>query len=588
MGKKTSKTITALESQVAQQHTALEQSYSTYTLLARQVEDLMYMDLAGPPVEGRDEILPSARSTATIMRIRRLRHENPIAKQAVKLSLRFVFGKGVSYLVKDENISQIVGECWNDPVNQALLTSHKSMKRRFDELLTDGEWFLVMFEAPEAPHVRFGRIPMEEIVDILYDPDNAEMPVWYKRKFIKKTFDPEGNNGEGQWKSDTKATIRYYRNYAITDDMLTGPDGIEARGLVIPEEKVGDGVVKHMMINEVRGRTGLRGISELFSSREWFRVFKQFMEDRGAINAQANALSMQRKIKGGPTAVRALSGRIGGVKVQPDADDQLMSPDAFLRPIGPGSTIDTNENVDWKSIRADTGAANAVQDARMLLAAGGAGVATSINYFGESSGALAAAQVMELPMVKGYEDWQSFHKTEFQEIIEFVLSVALGRPAKDDEKQIAWEFPPLISQDVVKYITAFAQWAQQIAPGNRKVKLLAIRGGMTVLQIPGLEANMKEIETEEERLFQEKQAQLKLQQDAAQKALNAPTPVPGQLPPHLGGPPVGPAANSNGNGNGQKAGGGPQPDAFSPGLRRLVGGRPPADGPTGPRTRRNR
>lgn len=570
----------ALE-QIEELQRANEQVYSDYTMLNRRVEELSYIDLNNI-TEATEDVIPQAKRVATINRIRRLRHENPMAKQAVKLALRFVLGKGVSYEIREPNTKRIVDDFWGDPVNQAVWTSHFAMVQRFDELMTDGEQFVALFTTPsETPYVRLGILKMEEVTHIITDPDNDHMPVWYRRVFKKRKWDPTLNDNEGGWaveKNGQKPIVRYYRDYRVSDEYLAD---IEKRGLAIPESLQARGAdkspvfVKHRMINPVKMRTGLRGISELFASREWFRVIKEFMEDRGAINAMANAMAIQRKITGGPVAVANMTGRIGGLQVTPD---QPLVPSSFRRPL-PGSILDTNTNVDYKSIRADTGAPGADRDAGRLIAIAGAGTATPDHYFGGTNSTLAGAQSVEVAVVKAFEDFQTFLRNDDRELTEFVIGVARDLPVHEvdaDDKEVAWKFPPIMTQDLVKWVTGLAQWAQQIAPKNRVIRREAIRAAATVLNMQHIDLIWDEVEADEKRIAQEED-EMREQQMQQQKVLAA------------GGPPGANGASKNGNGGppgGQRSTTGVTVQGKSPDLTRSEKLKPPREGATGPRSRR--
>jgi hypothetical protein len=58
---------------------------------------------------------------------------------------------------------------------------------------------------------------------------------------------------------------------------------------------------------------GRRGVSELYASRDWFKVFKSFMEGRAAINEAAQSISYKRKIKGSPAAVARFQNKLGSL-----------------------------------------------------------------------------------------------------------------------------------------------------------------------------------------------------------------------------------------------------------------------------------
>ena len=584
--------VESQEKDKAELKSALEDVQSSYSKLERYLEDVNYLNLFDPFYGQEQDIIPAAKRKSTITRIRRLRHENPIAKQAVRLAVRFTFGRGISYIINDRKPKRIIDAFWTDPINQAIYTSHMAMKDRFDETLTDGEKFFELFCTPSvAPYVRMSECPMEEIVDIIDHPKNRDLPLFYKRVWKEYVYDATANNGQGMYvPKEGPAQTKYYRDFRITDDEW---EEIEALGLIrIPDSKIArdeDGefiLMKHRMINPVRMKIGRRGVSELFSSREWFRVFKEFMEDRGAINAAANAFSYIRETKGGPAAVAKISGQLGGVQTPADEDQPgVPSLRRLTKPVA-GAFYDVNQNVNLKPIRADTGAVHAKEDARLILMAGGAGTGTNIHYFGEGGDAnLATAQAMELPMVKGYEDYQKFHEEEFYELTQFVYRKAVDNPtAKPFE--IAFDWPPIITQDVVKWTTAYGQLVQQIGTqGNRKLKEIGIRGALYTLDVPNVDTVMPEIMDEEERLFEEKEQARQLSQEiqiqGAQNAANQP-PKPGT--------PGNGASNGNGkNGGpeGQKVTNGGSVDPLGPDLKRIANGKRPRQPATGPRSRVN-
>lgn len=144
----------------------------------------------------------------------------------------------------------------------------------------------------------------------------------------------------------------------------------------------------------------------------------------------------------------------------------------------------------------------------MLLMAAGAGVGTNIHYFGEGGDAnLATAQAMELPMVKSYEDWQQWVEDELREFVAYAFKLAFGEDNwRDNYDRVAFLFPPIISQDVVKYMTAWSQFVQNVAPDNAIVKKEAIRGALTVMNVSNIDELMDTIQEEEIRVKAEKDA----------------------------------------------------------------------------------
>lgn len=593
--------------QIVEMGKVQEHLISDNQMLRREIEDMDYLNLWDP---GQiEEVLPIRDRAKALARLRRLRHDNPLAKQSVKLIVRFTLGKGIQWIVaqptedvpdasvtgddpttppgesnpdkgftrfptdadptkfvqlpraarakeafplpvddedddeykldrqpnsarltapEDDPTRKIIDDFWTDPDNELAFTSHAALKQLIDDVATDGEKFHSCFQDAAPPYVRVAEIPVEEIKQIIYDPDNRIKPVLYKRRYQESIYDDRDES----YKPTGEPIVRYYLDYRITDEAWS-----ELKSKIkIPEGKIvkEDGKyvkVFHSGINWLWTKNGRRGVSELYSSREWFRVFREFMEGRAAINKAAQSVSYTRKIKGGPAAVASFGGKFGGLSVGDSAGSDSDELRKLSQPMA-GAIYDHNEGVDLEWMRTDTGAANAKEDARMLLMSAGAGTSTFIHYFGEGGDAnLATSQSMELPMVKSYEDWQQWVEDFLTSFFRYVLTVATDEAtAKDEMKRVGFTFPPIISQDVVKYTTSWAQIVRDIAPNNRAVRKQAIRAALVIMGTPNIDGIMPEIEAEMDRAEAQRLQQQKAMQDAiAQGAQDNP------LSPTVGG-----------------------------------------------------
>lgn len=592
----------------------LENLIASNLMLERQLEDLDYLNVYDP--NAIMEVLPGGKDRKkTLVRLRRMRHDNPIAKQAVKLMVRFTLGKGIQWVITSDQVDPgaqpppdvapaidqpsrglvpikfvdpsktpkkpiptpaqaakeatqvITDQQDNDPVrniwmefcsdteNKLAFTTHKSLQVALDQIITDGEKFYVCFESPGVtPYLKVTEIPVEEIDDIIYDPNNRLRPVWYLRRFQEKIYDGK----DQMYKPSGNPKNLYYRDYRITDEELA-----KIKGIKIAKAQMGEGKIRHVMINDLATKAGIRGVSELYASREWFRVFKEFMEGRAAINQAAQAISYVRKIKGGPSAVAAMGNTFGGKKVGEAFDNTDVQ--KLTRPV-PAAVYDHNQGVDLDWMKTDTGAQNAKEDARMLLATGGAGVSTMVHYFGEGGDAnLATAQSMELPMVKSYEDWQQFVEDFFIGWFEYVLRISNQetdeKDIQEDVRRFGITFPPIITQDVVKFTTAWAQVVRDIAPNNMVVRKEAMRAVLGILQIANIDALMPAIEAE----MAAAEAQRVADKQAMLDSLNNPMNQDPNAPPDLTAPTKIPNADGQGPnfkrlaaGRGEKVSNGPK------------------------------
>jgi len=606
--------VTGVSDIVEQLHGQLESIGEQNVLLQHQIEDLDYLNLYD--LQGIKEIVPLGDRKTYINRMRRLRQENPIAKQGVKLILRFTLGRGVqisigpdpekelqkaaaaklptppvdptkpphpvntglpftsvakqastgggssvfalpnepteptSGIAGDEAdpLAEIVNSFWLDDENKIALTSNEAMRDWLDGNVTDGEKFIICFEGDAAPYVKLTEIPVDEIQMIIYHPSNRLMPVYYRRVWQELIFE------DNQYRPDGDPKTTYYLDHRVNEEQLAEVSKkikIKPSELAPKEQRI-----FHSMVNPLWTRTGRRGVSELFASREYFRVYKEFIENRAAINEAATSIAFKRKIKAGPTGVASFAGKFGGLDVGYDNPDNNSQIRKLTKPT-PGAVYDSNPAVDIDWMKTDTGAVNAEKDGQAILMSAGSGIGIFAQYFGEGGDAnLATAQAMELPMVKTFEDWQEWVNTCLTAMLYYVIRIATDEEnAKKQINRVSGTFPPLISQDVVKYTTAWSQVVQNVAPGNKIVHREAIKGALTVMNVPNVDSLMSQIEAEEAQLEVQRQ-----QQHAAMiNAMNNPAP---------------PVANGNGNGNGNLHARDGNTNALPPDLATVAKGKP--------------
>jgi hypothetical protein len=533
--------VTGVDTELYELSSALEDVTGENRMLARQIEDLDYLNLFD--IGRITEVIPSGDRAEYIKRLRRLRQENPLAKQAAKLTMRFTLGKGIQWVVlpeeeelpeadaeepvndpetdqpeapggnlvpmrrrstpateEEEDQAKVTMEdFWYDSDNLLALTSRSGMMEWLDAVYTDGEFFFICVIGTASPWLKLTEIPLEEIKQTVYHPDNRKRPIFYERNYIDIVFN--ASSGMYEIKGEPKTT--FYPDYRVTDEEL--PELY--RKIKIPAGKRApkEQKLRHSYINPLKTKSGVRGISELYASRQWFRVFREFMENRAAINDAATSIAFKRKIKAGPTGVAQFKGKLGGLEVGDVEGSEIRK---LTRPV-PAAVYDSNPAVDLDWMKTDTGALNAKEDARMLLMAAGAGVGTNIHYFGEGGDAnLATAQAMELPMVKSYEDWQQWVEDELREFVSYAFKLAFGEDNwRENYERVAFLFPPIISQDVVKYMTAWSQFVQNVAPDNQTVKMQAVRGALSVMNVSNIDELMETIEDEEARNKAKKNAE---------------------------------------------------------------------------------
>lgn len=375
------------------------------TDVSRRIEDAGWINLSTDPraqggADGPDRV-------ATINRSRLYRRRSPLAKQAAKLVQHYVLGQGVTLRPNDKRlVKRIVDEFWEDPVNRRTFTGHAAMTEFIDGLFTDGDQFLVLFPDEEAGTVQLGTIDAAMVQDIVTDPDNWRVPLWYKVARPKGEYNFRKRGGGGYTnKGDEVVWYRDWRNDA--DDENPAPGGTPP--------SLQPGLVMHVAIN----KRGKFGEPELAAAADWLKAHKQFMEDRATINRAAAAIAWRKKRKGGAADVRQAADAIRSSLV-----GTLQGFEGNPTPAA-GSTVVENEGSTMEWVKTDTGGPGVHEDERMLRMMVGSGVGVMNHYFGDEGNAnLATATAMALPMQKMYEAWQKLLGDTIEDLVQFGLEVA--------------------------------------------------------------------------------------------------------------------------------------------------------------------
>lgn len=378
----------------------------------REIEDLGYINLAAPDERQSGLEDDASHRVDRLRHIRILRRRNPLAKNAANLLQHYVLGQGITLRPNNKKlIARIVDEFRNDPVNKVTFTGHQAQKESIDTVFTDGEMFLVLYPDTENGTLELGHIDTMNVDDIVLDPQNRKIPRWYKVKNVERGWDFENDRQATQPETEWV----YYRDWRNDSD-----EGAP------PKSKQRDGLIYHIAIN----KRGKRGESELAAAVDWIRAHKSFMEDRATINRAAASVAWKKKRKGPASDIAAELERLksgiargGGYENNP--------------PKAAGSTVVENEASTLEWVKTDTGGQAALADERILRMMTGAAMGGIPNHYqgDEANANLATATAMELPLLKTYEDWQTFWGDVWKDLLEFLLTTAqeAGRIGERDD-----------------------------------------------------------------------------------------------------------------------------------------------------------
>ncbi len=361
--------------------------------------------------------LSSSKRISNVKNSRTYYNFDPLVKQAIRLWTDYTFGPGMSWSTEEEQAKKILEAFFYSKNNQPVLGS-RGQRKCSDKALVDGEIFFAIFLGKEST-VR--TIDPLEITEIITDPDDKEHPMFYKREWT----DTQGS-----------AHTDYYRSHLNSANKST-KDSTGAS-----HQKTQDALVYHLALNTIAQRGNPLGLSGF----DWLKQYRRFLAARVAMMLARSRWAWKQKVKGGQAAVDAVKG------VTHDE-----TPAA-------GSTWIENEAVDTQPIQAPQDARNAYDDARLLKLQVAAAFGIPEQYFSDiSTGNLATAKTVELPMLKMFQSYQAIWGDVYQDIFDIILEY---NKVPSDKWYVDKDFPAIAPEDamaaaqaIVQIIMAFPEFA---------------------------------------------------------------------------------------------------------------------------------
>ena len=410
-----------------------------------RLEDQGWINLSGTSAD----VIPAA-ARITNLKISRLYYaKDPLGKQAIRLWTDYTFGSGMTFNAKEDKTQEVLTKYWKSPKNRSVLSA-RGQRKSSDKLLVDGEIFFVQFLGSSG-EVTVRWIDPLEITEIITDPEDIETVMFYRRDWA----DRQG----GQH-------IDYYRS----PDNLKNEVTKNAVGQAV--DKTSDGIVSHLTYNTITQR----GNPLLLPALDWIRQYRRFLASRIAVMLALARFAWSSKVAGGQAAVDA---------VKTTTNEQE---------IAAGSHLIENLGVDTKPIKTESGAKNAADDGRMIKLQVSAATGWPEQYFGDiSTGNLATAKTVELPVQKMIQSLQKVWADFYQEMDEIVLAHNRVTP---DNWYVDRDFPLIAPRDVAaaadaiqKVVTIFPQFAS--SPDIQQVALMILGIDDTAEVLDALEEAIK-------------------------------------------------------------------------------------------------
>ncbi len=328
--------------------------------------------------------------------------KNPLIRRAVLTQTQYVFGQGVNIQAKHPIVDEVIQAFLSDQKNKAELTEHQALMVKETELQCFANIFFVFFVNKYSGHLHIRTIPMDEIEDIICNPEDAKDPWYYKRVWTVSGIDP----ATGQYISNTFSA--YYPDWRYKPKFMTQKIG----GLPI----MVDTPIYHVAVNKL---SDMRfGVSEIYSALDWAKAYKECLEDWATITRAYSRFAWQLTTKGGAAGVAAAKARLGSTLGTSNSETNP--------PPVTASTFISTEGVKIDPIKT-AGATTKAEDGRFLrlMVSSATGIFEHYLTGDPSTGNLATAKAMELPMLIMFRDRQQLWTSILKEILNFVVDWAV-------------------------------------------------------------------------------------------------------------------------------------------------------------------
>ena len=400
--KETAKKVLKKEYQTQEQllHETLE-NYSFFkerlAELELSLEDVGYVRLSS---DSATEF--SRQALKTINALARIYYlKNPLIQRAVVTQTFYVFGQGFSLTAEHPFVNEVIQDFLNDDKNKAELTEHQQLMTKETELQLFANIFFVFFTDKATGRVRIRTIPVDEIADIITDPEDNKTPLYYKRVWTSQKF----QYSSGQYVTSEKTS--YYPDWKNKAPVLT----IEGKAIETSP-------IYHVSVNRLSDMKF--GVSEVYSGLDWARAYKEFLENWSSIIKAYSRFAWNLTTKGGKGAIASAKD-----KLQSSISGALTD----VRPPVTASTFIAQEGVTMQPFRT-SGATTSADDGRrlVLMVCSATGIFEHYLTGDPSTGNLATAKSMERPMEIMFRNRQQLWGAIYEEIAEYVVEQSIKAP----------------------------------------------------------------------------------------------------------------------------------------------------------------
>ena len=378
---------------------------------------------------------------------------NPLVKQGVNLQARYVFGQGVRITAKDDQVNAVVQDFLKR--NARILTGHSKMVGAERTLQLTGNILITFFFDRISGVTSIRTIPVDQVPEIVTDPEDRQTPWFYRRVWWVKELGEE--EGQGQMRELLYPDIDY-----TPTNRPAELNGIEIRW---------DTPVQHISAGGLEDQ--LFGIPEPNAALRWALAYTQHLNDWASVVRSLRIFAWKGKSDGSP---KALANRMRSSIAKGDSSRAESNPAPAK-----GGIFASTRGMDLSPMKT-AGMPVGPQDGRMLrqMVAANFGASDPHISMDVQQGALATAKDLNQPMFLKYRERQELWQEELLRMLEWAVAMSTqadGSPIRgkgqvetlgnrrvivineEIDTTIDINFPPIVEGALVELIDAIVKAA---------------------------------------------------------------------------------------------------------------------------------
>ncbi len=390
--------------------------------------------------------------------------KNPLINHAIEVTSHYVFGQGVTLAYEDEQLNEVWQNWWDDAGNRIELTDHQALMDKQKELDATGNLFFTLFTNISTGRVRVRSIAVEEIRDIICNPDDTKEPWFYKRVWAQQTMD---------LRHTRTGSVRLEQKEAFYPDVRYWPKSRPTTLGSIPV--MWESPVYHV---KVGGTPQMKfGVPETYAALDWARAAKEALEDYATTHRALARFAWNLTAKGRKGVSEAKT-KLGTTLGKDSGSGAETNP-----PPNVGSVFIASEGTDMKPIQTK-GMAPAPDEGRMLwlMVAAGVGIPHTILAGDADVGNLATAKTLDRPTELKMRARQMLWSSVFGNLAQYVMLQAVATASgplrsfanvahdiEDNSRLVVWnadvnshldiDWPDILERDTAAVVDAIVMAA---------------------------------------------------------------------------------------------------------------------------------